>query len=581
MKRISNISLGSMSFPLEEDAYARLDAYLAAIRARFGDAGTADEIVGDIEMRAAERFGAKNGAVITLVDVEALIAAMGSPEELGDEAGPEAEAGARPAPGRRRRLFRNPADGIVAGVASGLAAWLGMETVWVRTALVASVALTILTPINVFGIIALVGYVILWIVLPVARTESEKMEMRGEAVTLRSLEAALKERVDSIRAEDRGTRAARAGKRGTAAADRLSRFVGAVASWFFRIFGIALAALGIGIIVVALTVALNLVFNTGNTDLRVFSPSIRLSELLVGWKLAAASVGGFLTVAIPATFLFLLGLSLAARRNRFRQYLSFALIGVWIVSVAAVATAGIRTGREVAERMASDPGQQEMEQVLNIQDQGIASVAVADGYRVEISRGDTFSVRSYGRTGRLNALDVKVTDGVLAVTEREGASEDGANMCLFCAIRNARVEITMPRLDGVSATDGSDLTVQGFDSPTLAISAQDGSRVWASVDAAELSASAAEGSSIDLEGTIGRIRVNASAGSRIDVVDARIDDVEAEATMGSDLSFGSVKQLDVKATSGASVTYDAAEDVDPDVSGGASVRQNGTSEEYR
>ena len=45
MKKVTNVSLGGMSFQVEDDAYARLENYLADIRARFSQYAGADEIV--------------------------------------------------------------------------------------------------------------------------------------------------------------------------------------------------------------------------------------------------------------------------------------------------------------------------------------------------------------------------------------------------------------------------------------------------------------------------------------------------------------------------------------------------------
>jgi phage shock protein PspC (stress-responsive transcriptional regulator) len=97
-----------------------------------------------------------------------------------------------------KRLFRNPEERILGGVAGGLAAYFNKE-VWVfRLIFAAPLLLNILIsiisaltngfdgPENIFvgsftGTFTL-AYIVLWIVLPEARSPFERMEMRGEKV---------------------------------------------------------------------------------------------------------------------------------------------------------------------------------------------------------------------------------------------------------------------------------------------------------------------------------------------------------------------------------------------------------------
>ncbi len=67
MQKTINISLGGLSFILEEDAYSRLETYLHSVRQHFSSFKEANEIVGDIESRFAEQFTAKAGNGNSLV----------------------------------------------------------------------------------------------------------------------------------------------------------------------------------------------------------------------------------------------------------------------------------------------------------------------------------------------------------------------------------------------------------------------------------------------------------------------------------------------------------------------------------
>ena len=54
MKKTISAAIGSKNFIVDEDAYARLDAYLKAFRNHLGAAAGADDIMNDLEERISE-----------------------------------------------------------------------------------------------------------------------------------------------------------------------------------------------------------------------------------------------------------------------------------------------------------------------------------------------------------------------------------------------------------------------------------------------------------------------------------------------------------------------------------------------
>jgi phage shock protein PspC (stress-responsive transcriptional regulator) len=125
----------------------------------------------------------------------------------------------------RKRLYRNPDDKVIAGVASGLAAYFHID-VWIpRLIFALPLILGIVTSIwqNVwwhvfphfggrfifdgFGGSLFVAYIVLWIVLPEALSPSEKLEMRGEKIDLESIKNTVKSDLETFsrRAKDMGT----------------------------------------------------------------------------------------------------------------------------------------------------------------------------------------------------------------------------------------------------------------------------------------------------------------------------------------------------------------------------------------
>lgn len=110
-----------------------------------------------------------------------------------------------------KRLFRNPDDRVISGVAGGLAAYFNKPSWAFRLIFAAPILLNILFGVlngiffmwqrdifpNIFigsfsGTFVL-AYIILWIVLPEARSPFEKMEMRGEKVDVNRIKQNVQE----------------------------------------------------------------------------------------------------------------------------------------------------------------------------------------------------------------------------------------------------------------------------------------------------------------------------------------------------------------------------------------------------
>ncbi len=116
-----------------------------------------------------------------------------------------------------KRLYRNPDDRVIGGVAGGLAAYFNMRASTLRLIFAAPIILNIffnilngfswrydfhLFPNIFFGSLSgtfFLGYIILWIVLPEARSQYEKMEMRGEKVDVNTIRQNVKEGIQQTK----------------------------------------------------------------------------------------------------------------------------------------------------------------------------------------------------------------------------------------------------------------------------------------------------------------------------------------------------------------------------------------------
>lgn len=194
MKKTLTVNLGGIVFNIDEDAYQLLDDYLSNLRVHFRNEEGTDEIMNDFEVRISELFNERirlGFQVITIEHVEDIIRQMGKPEQLFEE---EEEHPVRTnnvkettevkdGTTTKKRLMRDPDDRILGGVASGLAYYVGMDVTALRLILIVLLLLPLPTP---FSSIVLL-YIILWMVVPVAKTAADKLIMRGKSVNLENI----------------------------------------------------------------------------------------------------------------------------------------------------------------------------------------------------------------------------------------------------------------------------------------------------------------------------------------------------------------------------------------------------------
>lgn len=283
-----------MVFNIEEDAYEKLNNYLASIKQYFSSYEGSQEIVSDIEARIAEKFWTNQKSdsqpVITIEGVNDLIKSMGSvadfeaieeeedlknsqqastqePKSANTENTYATNNNPQPSIGATnpKRLYRDVKRKALGGVLSGLAHYFNIDVVWMRIiflflflglppinddlgpfsgfvflayfvcwvvfppnanldedkkvkkfyrdndnkvlggvcsglAAYFGVDITVIRLLFVLGVFlfgtGFLAYIILWIVAPKAQTLTQKMEMKGEPVTLSNIETNIKESIN-------------------------------------------------------------------------------------------------------------------------------------------------------------------------------------------------------------------------------------------------------------------------------------------------------------------------------------------------------------------------------------------------
>ncbi|HSW90445.1 MAG TPA: PspC domain-containing protein, partial [Candidatus Saccharimonadales bacterium] len=187
MKEITRIHIARTPYSAEIDAKKVLEEYLAAIKKSLS---ADDDAMREIEARIVEILAARgigNEGVITHTDIEAVEAQLGAPSDFADEDAAETpfESGAG-----ERRLMRDTSRGVLGGICAGIADYYGVNVIWPRLVAVLIALITSGTAVFV--------YIVMWVVIPPARTAAEKLQMRGRPVTLAALKSESKEETAEV-----------------------------------------------------------------------------------------------------------------------------------------------------------------------------------------------------------------------------------------------------------------------------------------------------------------------------------------------------------------------------------------------
>ncbi|AII53325.1 PspC domain-containing protein [Hymenobacter sp. APR13] len=234
-----------------------------------------------------------------------------------------------------KKLYRDTDNGKVGGVSAGLAAYLRVDVVVVRIAFLL---------LLIAGSLGFWLYIILWILLPEAKTASDKLRMRGDAVTLSALDENLRNNPYAAGSE---TSPVNNRPVGTFLEDSFSNVrpvINGIGSLIRVVAGGIMALTGFAIllsVVIALGIGLGLISSSDNLDFGPLQPFLLFNDISV-W----AVLSFFLLTAIPALALMLSGLGLLLRRSVLSRTASLTLLGLWLLGIVGSSVAGIRVGRE-------------------------------------------------------------------------------------------------------------------------------------------------------------------------------------------------------------------------------------------
>ena len=346
MNKTVNINIGGFFFHVDEDAYQKLSTYFDAIKRSLSNTSGKDEIMKDIEMRVAELFTERQKSdkhVISILDVEQVITIMGQPEDyrIDDDAeSPKSETFY--IPNKTKKLYRDIDTNILGGVGAGLGHYLGVDAIWIRL-------LLIVLLIGSAGTMTFI-YLIFWILLPEAKTTSERLEMRGEPVNLTNIEKKVREGFDRVSEEVQKIDYDKYGRHAKSGAEKITSSLGELIQKLLRLLA---KIIGAFIVIISISTLASLIIGvlTVGTASFFFVPwQANVDAVLAsGFPLWLIVLLGTFAIGIPFFFLMLLGLKLLVSNLKTMGNISkYSLMALWFISVGTLIFFGINQARSSA-----------------------------------------------------------------------------------------------------------------------------------------------------------------------------------------------------------------------------------------
>jgi phage shock protein PspC (stress-responsive transcriptional regulator) len=346
MNKTVTINLSGIVFYIEEHAYEMLSRYLNALRSGFANEEGRDEIMADIESRIAEMFQSKlnpSTQVIVQADVDDMIEVMGRPETFQSEEQPNNATNSNTSNqtndnNRRRgyrRLYRDEDDKVVGGVCSGIGHYFDIDPVWIRG--IFAVAFF------AFGTGFLL-YLVLLIIIPKAKTTSERLEMKGERVTVDSISRTIREEFDDFRSRmsGLGNEMGRHSKNWRDENIRHDRdWLASIGHVLARIFGILFLVVGILLLFGLLTRTFNIgILRNGN-----FGPVIH-TVFADRMHYVLGIIAILLFFGIPLLMLIYKGVRIIFKIPSAVRFVQPIALGLWVLGIMLGVYVGVRTGEQ-------------------------------------------------------------------------------------------------------------------------------------------------------------------------------------------------------------------------------------------
>jgi phage shock protein PspC (stress-responsive transcriptional regulator) len=178
MKITEQTTLAGQLFDIDKDAYLRLTNFLNHLDRNLSGTQEKEAIIKVIEKTISDLFKErinKHKLSINIADVNEIIALIESKNDFITQKMETMETPVNNVNINSKRFYRTKENSVFGGVCGGLGIYFNIDPVLIRLIFVLSVLL--------FGSGTFV-YIVLWIIIPKAKTAAQRLEMMGLTPTL-------------------------------------------------------------------------------------------------------------------------------------------------------------------------------------------------------------------------------------------------------------------------------------------------------------------------------------------------------------------------------------------------------------
>jgi len=331
MKKTLSINIGGFVFIIDEDAYQILLEYVEKLNLRYKSTEAGKEIISDIESRIAELLQIKlvGRQVVSIEDVNEIIAQLGTPEDFEDDEEIEKD-NIFESQKTEKIIFRDPNNRVIGGVCGGLSNYFGVNANIIR--------IIFLIAFLVYGSGSLI-YIILWIVMPEAKTTTQKLVMKGEKITIQSIENSIKHEFKSVKTNFLKWKNTPANQNVN---NSVAKFMDFVFSVFNLLAKFIIVFIGLNFILTGLFVILVIVVGPFLSNIFIVPNNLKLEGVNLldlgtiftsHTNLILAYIGVVLTGVIPMLAMIYMGVKIVLRINHRNKIMNITMLGLWFVGI--------------------------------------------------------------------------------------------------------------------------------------------------------------------------------------------------------------------------------------------------------
>ena len=526
MKKTLSINLNGVVWTINEDAYQELKNYLDELENSFSS-DEEKEILNDIEARISELLSErmnKKRTIVEIADVEYVISVLGKVSDFSEEREEKGQEDKK----QSKRFYRDPENKIIAGVAGGLAAYLGWDPTIVRILFV----LLCLFGFSYF----LPIYLLVWLIAPEAISSSQKLEMKGIDVTIDNIKNIKSKISESMPA----------GESVKTFGQRIGEIIVGIFKWGFIIFG---GFIGVIIAITCASIILGLlIFGI----IALADPTLVTDFMNINFLILFISI--FILCLFPLIGAICLVIRLLSRkpRKKNRLWVFFLMFVIWVIAFFTMIFSGIRLGtsdiskyenfymtwngskfalEKNPETIISEPRQ--------VSD--FNSICIDKAVKVELIQKDSCSVRVFADASYITNVTTEVRDSILFITNNTKNS--------------ATVEISMPTIKSIIADKASNIDGENIKSKNLEIQLNGASKADLNLNAKNLTLHIGQASNIEMEGNTEKLLLVVNGASKADLEELKVKNADVSVRAASNVKIWVVDSLKTNLSGASYLKY--------------------------